>query len=150
MCENNLYGFSTHYRRTMAIEDIATRGKAYGMPGYVVDGMDVGKVYSSAGELINRAREGDGPTLLECKTYRYRGHSRFEPASYRTKEELLEWKLKDPIPTWANTLKNQFDVAEKNLEQIHSLVDEEIVDAVRFAENSADPDPEDYRKYIYA
>ena len=104
VCENNVYGFSTHYRRTMLLENIADRAAAYGIPGAVVDGMDLRAVHAAAGEAVRRARDGDGPTLLECKTYRYMGHSRFEPSSYRTKEELAEWKKRDPIALFRSVL----------------------------------------------
>ena len=104
VCENNVYGFSTHYRRVMLLENIADRASAYGIPGVVVDGMDLRGVHAAAGEAIRRARGGEGPTLLECKTYRYMGHSRFEPSSYRTKEELVEWKKRDPIALFRSVL----------------------------------------------
>jgi TPP-dependent pyruvate/acetoin dehydrogenase alpha subunit len=149
VCENNVYGFSTHYRRVMVREDIADRAAGYGMPGLVVDGMDAAAVYAAAGKAIEKARAGGGPTLLECKTYRFMGHSRFEPSSYRTREELDQWKKRDPIALLAGRLRG-LGVAEAEL----AAVDEEAValmdEAVRFAEASPDPAPDDWKRYIHA
>ena len=150
VCENNVYGFSTHYRRTMRLADIADRAAAYGIPGIVVDGMDVEGVYEAAGAAIRRAREGGGPTLIECKTYRFMGHSRFEPAGYRTREELEEWKARDPLARFAEILRRDFSVSEAELDQVGEDVARKIEDAVRFAEQSPDPAPDDWRRYIYA
>jgi TPP-dependent pyruvate/acetoin dehydrogenase alpha subunit len=150
VCENNVYGFSTHYRRTMRIADIADRAAGYGIPGVVVDGMDVAAVHEAAGAAIRRAREGGGPTLIECKTYRFMGHSRFEPSSYRTREELEEWKAKDPLTRFAESLRRDFSVPEAEIGRVGEEVAQEIEDAVRFAEQSPDPAPDDWRRYIYA
>lgn len=150
VCENNVYGFSTHYRRTMRLADIADRAAAYGIPGIVVDGMDVQGVYEAAGAAIRRAREGGGPTLIECKTYRFMGHSRFEPAGYRTREELEEWKARDPLARFAEILRRDFSVSEAELDQVGEDVARKIEDAVRFAEQSPDPAPDDWRRYLYA
>jgi TPP-dependent pyruvate/acetoin dehydrogenase alpha subunit len=150
VCENNLYGFSTHYRRTMLPEHIADRASAYGIPGNVVDGMDLQAVHAAAGEAVQRARDGEGPTLLECKTYRFRGHSRFEPARYRPPEELEAWKRRDPIAGWREILLSEHGAPPVELEELETDVTQEIEEAVRFAENSPDPAPDDYRKYIYA
>jgi pyruvate dehydrogenase E1 component alpha subunit len=150
VCENNLYGFSTHYRRVTAVENIADRAAGYSIPGMIADGMDVLDVFAKAQEAVDRARSGQGPALLECKTYRYMGHSRFEKPTYRTQQELEEWKKKDPIPNFASTLKTQYGISEDQLKSIESQVDVEIESAVAFAEQSPDPDPLDYQSYIYA
>jgi TPP-dependent pyruvate/acetoin dehydrogenase alpha subunit len=150
VCENNLYGFSTHYRRVTAVQDIASRAAAYAMPGRVADGMDPEAVYDAAGEALARARRGEGPSLLECKTYRFRGHSRFEPASYRTREELEAWRARDPLPSWRGRLAAQWWVSEAELALLEGEADREIAEAVAFAESSPDPDPGSYRRYIYA
>ncbi len=150
VCENNLYGFSTYYRRSTPIENIADRAAAYGIPGIVADGMDVLAVREAAREAVDRARRGEGPTLIECKTYRYMGHSRFEKPCYRTEEEVQEWKKRDPILCFPKVLKEQFSVTEEELRQVEAYVDEKIEDAVRFAQQSPDPEPEDYKKYIFA
>jgi TPP-dependent pyruvate/acetoin dehydrogenase alpha subunit len=151
VCENNLYGFSTHYRRTMAIERIADRAAAYGIPGVTVDGQDLGAVYAAAGEAVRRARAaGGGPTLLECKTYRYMGHSRFEPSSYRSKEEVEEWKKRDPIALFRAVLRSELGASEQELVDVEAVVDASMEAAVRFAEQSPDPAADDWKRYIFA
>jgi pyruvate dehydrogenase E1 component alpha subunit len=150
VCENNVYGFSTHYRRTMRLENIADRAAGYGIPGSVVDGMDVRAVYEAAGEAVQRAREGGGPALLECKTYRFMGHSRFEPSSYRTKEEVEEWKKRDPIVRFAAVLAGTFGASAEEIKAVEEEAVRRIEEAVRFAEDSPDPSPDDWRRYIYA
>lgn len=150
VCENNIYGFSTHYKRTMLIDDIADRAAAYGIPGVVVDGQDVLAVYQAAGQAIERMRQGQGPTLMECKTYRYKGHSRFEPSNYRTKEEVRQWQQRDPIMLFGEHLKREFGIQADELELIEDQAIEEMEKAVAFAEESPDPDPKDYQKYLFA
>ena len=148
--ENNLYGFSTHIDRVTPIKDLSKRADAYGMPGYSIDGNDIFAVYESAGKAVERARTGAGPTLVECKTYRFKGHSRFEPASYRTKEELEEWLKKDPIEKLKKYLVKEEKVSAKEIEKMQAEVDAELDAAVEFAKSSPDPKPDDALKYIYA
>ena len=150
VCENNLYNFSVHYKKTMLLDNVADRAAAYGIPGQVVDGMDLLAVYGAAGEAIKRARQGDGPTLLECKTYRFMGHSRFEPAGYRSKEEVEAWKKRDPIPMFREWLLKSLLASEAEFEEIDNAVAKEIEAAVAFAEQSPDPEPDDYARYIFA
>ena len=150
VCENNLYNFSVHYKKTMLLDNVADRAAAYGIPGQVVDGMDLLAVYGGAGEAIKRARQGDGPTLLECKTYRFMGHSRFEPAGYRSKEEVEAWKKRDPIPMFREWLLKSLLASEAEFEEIDNAVAMEIEAAVAFAEQSPDPEPDDYARYIFA
>ncbi len=150
VCENNLYGFSTHYRRSTPVEHIADRAAAYGIPGIVVDGMNVLEVREAAEKAVERARNGEGPTLLECKTYRYMGHSRFEKPCYRTEEEVAEWKLRDPILCFPKVLKEKYSVTDEELQKIEEYVKEKIEDSVRFAEQSPDPNAENYKKYMFA
>jgi pyruvate dehydrogenase E1 component alpha subunit len=97
VCENNLYGEYSAVRKTTAIDDIADRAGSYGMPGMMVDGNDVEIVFAAAREAFERARGGGGPTLLECKTYRHRGHSRSDPGKYRPAEEVEAWMVRDPL-----------------------------------------------------
>jgi TPP-dependent pyruvate/acetoin dehydrogenase alpha subunit len=149
-CENNVYGFSTHYRQTMAIENIADRAGGYGIPGVVVDGMDVRAVFAAAGEAVARARAGAGPTLLEFKTYRYMGHSRFEPSTYRAKEELATWKERDPLRTFRIALLSELGAAEAEINALEQEVDAAIEASVAFAEKSPDPAPDAWRTYLYA
>ena len=150
VCENNLYNFSVHYKKTMLLDNVADRAAAYGIPGQVVDGMDLLAVYGAAGEAIKRARQGDGPTLLECKTYRFMGHSRFEPAGYRSKEEVEAWKKRDPIPMFREWLLRSLLASQAEFEEIDNAVAMEIEAAVAFAEQSPDPEPDDYARYIFA
>lgn len=150
VCENNLYNFSVHYKKTMLVDNVADRAAAYGIPGRVVDGMDLRAVYSAAREAIKRARQGEGPTLLECKTYRFVGHSRFEPAGYRSKEEVEDWKKKDPISTFRAWLHESLKVPETEFDRVDKTVAKEIEEAVAFAEQSPDPKPGDYAGYIFA
>ncbi len=150
VCENNQYGFSTQYRRVTPIEHIADRAAAYGIPGVIADGMDVLDVYEKTKVAVGRAREGEGPTLLECKTYRFMGHSRFEKPTYRTSAELEEWKKKDPLPSYASHLHQAYALSEDALGRVVADVEREIDEAVAFAEQSPDPAPRAYEKYIYA
>ena len=150
VCENNLYGFSTHYKRTMIVDDIADRAGAYGMVGAVVDGQDLMEVSRTAGEMIELARNGNGPALIECKTYRYRGHSRFEKPNYRTEEELEAWQQRDPIALFAGYVSDEFGLQDNELGEIAAKVDLVIDAAVEFAERSPDPEPRDFEKYVFA
>ena len=150
VCENNLYGFSTHYRRVTNLENLADRAAAYGMPSVIADGMDVLDVYEKAGVLVERARAGGGPALLECKTYRFRGHSRLEKPVYRTSDEVAEWKKKDSIPRMETYMRDIMGVTDDEINELRSQVKKEIDAAVAFAEQSPAPLPEDYKQYIYA
>lgn len=149
ICENNLYGFSTHYRRVTNIENIADRAAGYGMEGIIADGMDVKDVYKKANAAIKKIRKGGGPILIECKTYRYMGHARFEKPVYRTREEVEEWKKFDCI----KRIKEEMLTKKKYTEEEISKVEEEVVAkieaAVTFAENSPDPEPDSYKNYIF-
>ena len=150
VCENNLYGFSTHYKRTMLLDDIADRAGAYGMPGVAVDGQDILAVHKAAGEAIEAARQGKGPALLECKTYRYKGHSRFEPSNYRTREEVKQWQQRDPLDLSSNYLQKEFGISPAELKAVDDQAIAEMNDAVIFSEQSADPGPNDYLNYVFA
>jgi acetoin:2,6-dichlorophenolindophenol oxidoreductase subunit alpha len=149
ICENNQYGFSTHYRRVTNIENIADRAAGYGMEGIVADGMDVLDVYKKANAAIKKIRKGGGPVLIECKTYRYMGHARFEKPVYRTREEVEEWKKLDCI----KRLKDHMLTKKKYTQEQIAKVEQEVVDkieaAVIFAENSPDPEPDSYKDYIF-
>jgi len=149
VCENNLYGFSTHYRRVTAVENLADRAASYGIPGHVVDGMDAAAVYEAAEDIVAAARGGGGPALLECKTYRFRGHSRFEPSSYRTQEELELWKKRDPIMQMEARL-GAIGASKAELAAVEAEASRLIDEAVKFAEESPEPAPDDWRRYLYA
>ena len=150
VCENNQYGASTHFSLASKIEDIAGRAAAYGMPGYVVDGMDVAAVYESAREAVRRARAGDGPTLLEYKTFRFMGHSRGDPGNYRDPEELMKWRLRDPIKLGRERLVSEYNVAEETLENIEVSCQEDVLAAIRSAQDAPEPSPDEVHRYVYA
>ena len=104
VCENNQYAYSVPLEKSMAIDDVAIRAEGYGFDGVAINGNDVLAVYQASLGAIARARSGDGPTLIECKTYRWHGHSEHDKAFYRTDEELAMWKSRDPIPTFTTYL----------------------------------------------
>jgi len=141
VCENNLYGASTSFKSVFHVDQVAERASAYGMPGIIADGNDVLAVYQAAGEAVQRARKGDGPTLLECMTYRQCGHSRSDPRTYRTREEEDTWKLKDPIAGFRSYLLAQQLAAENQLQAVESKVEAQIQDAIEYAESSPLPEP---------
>lgn len=149
VCENNLYGFSTHYRRVTNIENIADRASAYGMEGIIADGMDVLDVYCKTLDVVEKIRKGGAPVLIECKTYRYMGHARFEKPVYRSQEEVEEWKKSDPIERLRKQLITE-KVDETDIEAIEAEVESMIEQAVQFAESSPDPTSDSYKDYIYA
>jgi len=149
VCENNLYAASTPIATTFKIENIADRAAAYGMPGEIVDGNDVLAVYEAAGRAIARARAGDGPTLLECKTYRQCGHSRSDPRTYRSKQEEAEWASLDPIVRLGERLKATGQATTDSLAQVERDVVAAVDDAVAFAEASPSPAAEDALKHVF-
>jgi TPP-dependent pyruvate/acetoin dehydrogenase alpha subunit len=148
VCENNLYGISVSAKKSTSVQDIADRAKSYGIPGVVVDGMDVLAVYWAAREAIERARRGEGPSLLECKTYRFLGHSRGDPpfGPYRTKEELDSWKKRDA----RLLLIKQGKLTPEEVKRIDQEVSEAIAEAVRYADRSPQPDIQVALQDIYA
>lgn len=139
--ENNFYGYSVKFSEAFATEHIAVRADGYGMPGKTVDGQDVLAVYEASLEAVRRARDGRGPSLIECETYRYKGHARFDPAAYRPKREEEEWKKRDPIRLWAERLTQSGLADEAELKAIQSGVRRDVAAAVRFARESPHPDP---------
>jgi len=150
VCENNLYAMGTRQSTVMAIENVADRAVAYGIPGVVVDGNDVLAVYEAAQRAVERARKGEGPTLIECKTYRHKGHSRVDPAKYRPKEEVEEWLAKDPIKRFKEKLLQTNTLTESEIQQIEKEVSAEIEEAVKFAMESPYPAPEEALEDVYA
>jgi 2-oxoisovalerate dehydrogenase E1 component len=148
--ENNLYGMSVPFCNTSAILDIAERACAYGIPGKVVDGMDVLSVRQAVGEAVERARQGQGATLIEAKTYRYYGHSRSDPRAYRTKEEEQAWHDRDPIETFARRLVESGVCAQEEIDALEAQVEGEIDEAQEFALNSPFPDPAELEAFVYA
>ncbi len=150
VCENNLYGASTHQSKVMKIKNVAERASSYGIPGKVVDGNNVFSVYEAAKEAISRAREGKGPTLLECKTYRRGGHSRSDACRYRDKEEEKVWLAKDPIPQARKKLIQMGVLTEEKVKRIEEKVKKEIEDAIEYARKSPSPEPEDTLVNVFA
>jgi pyruvate dehydrogenase E1 component alpha subunit len=150
VCENNEYAASTHVSLAMRISDIALRAQAYGFPGLVVDGMDAIAVYNSASQAIAYARSGAGPTLLEYKTFRFMGHSRGDPGGYRSKQEVEEWRRRDPIQHLRDVLTTQYSQPVGSLDQINHDILDEVESAIQFAQASPDPDPETTYQHVFA
>jgi TPP-dependent pyruvate/acetoin dehydrogenase alpha subunit len=144
VCENNLYGASTPFGQISPLADVAARAGAYDVPGRIVDGMDVLAVREAAAEAVGRARSGGGPTLVECKTYRFTGHSRSDARGYRTREEEAEWRARDPIPRLRAAL------ADADATRIEAEVEAALDDAVEFARTSPEPDPDELTADVYA
>src|SRR5258707_613551 len=141
VCENNLYAYSVPVEKSMAIDDVADRAESYGFDGVSINGNDVLAVYQTTQGALARARGGGGPTLVECKTYRWHGHSEHDKAFYRTDEELAMWKSRDPIPTFTTYLKGINVLTDEQGAKIDAAVKQTIDDAVEFAQNAPDPDP---------
>lgn len=141
VCENNLYGISTRTDRSMKVQDVARRAAAYDVPSAIVDGNDVIAVREAAEIAVSRAREGKGPTLLECKTYKHRGHFEGDPGDYRPPEEVAAWKEKDPLPRFEKLLTDGGTATEAELAAVRAEIDAEIKAAVNFAIASPPLDP---------
>jgi pyruvate dehydrogenase E1 component alpha subunit len=150
VCENNKYGMSMDIARAMAVANVADRAPAYAMPGIAVDGNDLPAVVAAARPAIERARHGGGPTLLECKTYRLRGHSKSDRNLYRSKEEIEAWREKDAIRRLERELVAHGRFAEAELLAIEQAAQKTIDDALEFARASPDPDPAQLTRDVYA
>ena len=150
VCENNQYAYSVPIEKSMAIDDVADRAEGYGFEGVSINGNDVLAVYQSTLGAINHARRGEGPTLIECKTYRWHGHSEHDKAFYRSDEELAMWKSRDPIPTFTTYLQARNVLSDDKLKEIEDRVTSTIDDAVEFSMNAPDPTPEDAVMDLYA
>lgn len=149
--ENNLYGISVALKRVTKIQDIAERAKAYGMKGESIDGNDVLKVYETVKEAVEYARQGNGPTLIECKTYRFKGHHVGDPGlEYRTREEEKEWREKCPIKRFKEYLNKEKKISEKAIGEIEESIVQEIKEAVQFAKDSPYPDASEAFEDIYS
>jgi TPP-dependent pyruvate/acetoin dehydrogenase alpha subunit len=148
--ENNLYGEYSPLSETTAITDLAERAKAHGMRAEIVDGQDVDVVFASAARAVARARAGDGPTLLEMKTYRFRGHSRTDPAKYRPAGELERWKQRDPIGILGGRLQDRGLLSDERQASLQQEVQQLIDDAAAKAASSPPPTLEEIKAYVYA
>ena len=143
LCENNRYGMGTAFERVAAVTDVVEHAKSYDMAAEAVDGMNVLTVYDATQRAVERARKGGDPTLLEVRTYRYMGHSMSDPLHgvYRTKDEVEEQKKKDPITQLAEKLKDEKVLDQAKLDAMDAEIHAEVDAAVKFADESPDPDP---------
>lgn len=150
VCENNKYGMSMDIARAMAVPNVADRAVAYAIPGVAVDGNDLPAVVAASRRAVERARGGHGPSLIECKTYRLRGHSKSDRNLYRSKEEIDAWRARDPIGRLETELLAQQRVSEAQLTAIERAAQRTIDDAVEFAKSSPDPDARELTRDVYA
>ena len=149
ICENNNYAMGTSVSRTSNITDIYKLADAYEMPADVIDGMSAEAVHEGVARAVKRAREKGGPTLLEIKTYRYKGHSISDPQKYRTKEEVEEYKGRDPINALLKTIYDNKLATEEEIKQINERVDAAVAESVKFAEQSPWPSDDEVLKDVY-
>jgi len=152
VCENNLYAVTTAAAKSLSVEDVADRGASYGIPGVAVDGQDVMAVYEATAEAVKRAREGSGPSLIECKTYRFMGHMGGKEilGTYRSQEEVEEWTARDPITLFEASLLKMGALTKEDAAKIQERINSELDEAVAFAEESPMPEPEDALEDVYA
>ncbi len=150
VAENNMYGMSVPWAKVTKLPDIAARACAYGIPGVVVDGMDVLAVRGAVAEAVARARRGEGPTLIEAKCYRYYGHSHSDPRAYRTKEEEAHWKSRDPIQTLARAMIELKLLSDGEFDRLDEAVTDKLAAALTFARTSPEPDPAEVLTDVYA
>ena len=154
LCENNQYAVTTSFRDTVAVENVSDRAVAYSMPGVLVDGQDVLAMHEATVAAVQRARAGEGPSLIEARTYRYEDHSeglnRILREPYRTDEEVEQWKERDPISLHSTWLKEQGVATEEEIDSVWSEVSQAIDDALEFARNSPYPDADDLFTDMYA
>jgi pyruvate dehydrogenase E1 component alpha subunit len=150
VCENNQYAIGTSVARSSAQESLAGKAKAYRMPVYAADGMDFFKVQSVAQRAIADARAGKGPSFIEAKCYRYRGHSMSDPATYRSKEEVEFWKQRDPIPRLKAVIQHDFEAPDAEFEALDRKVQAVLDEAVAFAEAGAELPVEQLTDDLYA
>jgi len=149
ICENNMYAMGTSVERTSNVLDIYKLADAYEMPADSIDGMSCEAVHDGVERAVKRAREGGGPTLLEIKTYRYRGHSMSDPAKYRTKDEVEEYKEKDPITIVLDKIQKNKWATEAEIEAINNKVKDQVEECVKFAEESPWPSDDELLKDVY-
>ena len=150
VCENNGWGITMRIQRAVAIANLAERAAAYGMPGVVVDGMDPVAVYAAASAAVERARRGEGPSLIECKTYRFEGHWIGDDAPYRSKAEVQAWRAKDPIPALEARLTQMGVLRAEQAAGIQAAVEQALQAAIAFAQASPEPAPAQLFDGLYA
>src|SRR6516164_729760 len=149
ICNNNQYAYSTPLERQMAVENVADRADAYGMPGEIVDGNDILAVWDASTRAIERARAGDGPTLIECKTFRMTGHSAHDDAGYVPPELFEFWEERDPIHRFERFLTDRGLTTPSTIEEMQHRINLEIDDAIQAAEKEPFPEPEDCLRDVY-
>ena len=147
--ENNNYAMGTSVERTTNVLDLTKLGSSYEMPSFAVNGMSPEDVHEAVSMATDRARKGDGPTLLDIKTYRYKGHSMSDPQKYRTKDEVKEYQSKDPIEHCLRVIKDNSYLSEDEIKDIQLWVTKEIKEAIEFAENSDYPTKDELYKDVY-
>ena len=147
--ENNNYAMGTSVERTSNVHDLWKLGLSYDMPAYPVDGMTCEAVHEAIEEAVARARKGDGPTLLEMKTYRYKGHSMSDAQSYRTKDEVKEYQAQDPIEKVLATIRKNNWMSETDIEAAEQKVEDIVAESVKFGEDSPYPTPDELYKDVY-
>ncbi len=152
VCENNEFGEFTRREQTMAITDVIDRAAGYGMPGVIADGMDVVAIYEAAGEAVARARRGDGPSMIEAKTYRFYNHHGVQNLGlkYRTDDEVAVWKERDPIFSFEERLIELGTVDAEQIEQVWAELRADIAEAIQFAEDSPFPEPDQLLVDVYS
>lgn len=149
MIENNVYGEYSAWHKTTPVDDLSVRASAYGMPGVTVDGQDAEVVYHTMKAAADRARAGDGPTLIELKTYRYRGHSRTDTGPYRPEGELEAWQKRDPIDILKTRMIEDNQLDETELEELQESIQRQVYEAVEYAKNEPFPPIEALHDHIY-
>jgi TPP-dependent pyruvate/acetoin dehydrogenase alpha subunit len=149
ICNNNQYAYSTPLERQMAVENVADRAVAYGLPGEIVDGNDILAVWDVTNRAIERARTGHGPTLIECKTFRMTGHSAHDDAGYVPPELFEFWEERDPIRKFERFLTQRGVVSASDIEDIQKRINREIDEAIQIAEKDPFPEPEDCLRDVY-
>ena len=150
LCENNKYGMSFSTEKSFAIENIAERAAGYGIPGVTVDGNDVEAVHEAVGNAVARARQGEGPTLVESVTYRWKGHSKSDKNLYRTKEEIAEWRERDPILRFERAVLDRGVLDQAAVEAARAQATQDVRNAVRAANAAPDARPDDLLDAVYA
>ncbi|MCP4225423.1 MAG: thiamine pyrophosphate-dependent dehydrogenase E1 component subunit alpha, partial [Actinomycetia bacterium] len=152
VCENNEYGEYTPREQTMAITDVVDRAAGYGMPGVIADGMDVIAMYEAAGEAVARARAGEGPSFIEAKTYRFYNHHGVQVlgVKYRSDDELARWKKRDPIEMLEARLPDLGVMTTDEIEAVHTDVEAEVAEAIRFGQESPLPEADTLLEDVYS
>ncbi len=149
VCENNKYGMSFSTEKSMKVEHVADRGSAYGIPGFTVEGNDADAVFAVARDAVARARRGEGPTLIENITYRWKGHSKSDKNLYRTKEEIEDWKSRDPIVQFENRVEQKGILSRQEIDDVAAKVRDQIRTAIQEATTAPDSNPEELLSSVF-